>query len=120
MNLRTRFNLLLVLLCMGLAASLLSLRFYEKRETRLILHEIRQQRSQMLDHLLELSGRSLRTFTREYSLWTEMVEFVAKPAADKAWANINIDSSLTTFQAEAAFVFKPDGTLFYATGRARS
>ncbi len=115
MNLRTRFNLLLVLLCMGLAASLLALRYYEKRETRLILHEIRQQRSQMLDRLIELSGRSLRTFTREYSLWTEMVEFVAKPVADKTWANINIDSSLTTFQAEAAWVFKPDGTLFCTT-----
>jgi len=115
MNLRIRFNLLLVLLCMGFAASLLALRYHEKRETRLILHEIRQQRSQMLDRLIELSGRSLRTFTRDYSLWTEMVDFVANPTADKSWAVINIDSSLTTFQAEAAWVFKPDGTLFYST-----
>ena len=115
MNLRTRFNLLLVLLCLGLAASLLALRYYEKRETRLILHEIRQQRSHMLDRLIELSGRSLRTFTRDYSLWTEMADFVAKPAVDRAWTNINIDSSLTTFQAETAWVFKPDGRLFYTS-----
>ncbi len=115
MTLRTRFNLLLVLLCLGLAASLLVLRYYEKRETSLILNDLQGQRSRMLDRLIELSGRSLETFTRDYSLWTEMVEFVAQPTADRAWAAVNIDASLTTFNAHAAWVFKPDGTLFYTT-----
>ncbi len=115
MTLRTRFNLLLVLLCLGLAASLLVLRYYEKRETNLILNDLQGQRSRMLDRLIELSGRSLETFTRDYSLWTEMVDFVAQPVADHAWAAVNIDASLTTFNAQAAWVFKPDGTLFYAT-----
>lgn len=115
MTLRTRFNLLLVLLCVGLAASLLLLRYYEKRETNLILNDLQGQRSRMLDRLIDLSGRSLETFTRDYSLWTEMVDFVARPAADPAWAAINIDASLTTFNAHAAWVLKPDGTLFYAT-----
>lgn len=119
MTLRTRFNLLLVLLCTGLAASLLVLRYYEKRETNLILHDLSGQRSRMLDRLIELSGRSLETFTRDYSLWTEMVDFVAKPTADRAWATVNIDASLTTFNAQAAWVFKPDGTLFYATAANR-
>jgi len=115
MTLRTRFNLLLVLLCVGLAASLLVLRHYEKRETNLILQDLSGQRSRMLDRLIELSGRSLETFTRDYSLWTEMVDFVARPAVDRAWAAVNIDPSLATFNAHAAWVFKPDGTLFYAT-----
>ena len=115
MTLRTRFNLLLVLLCLGLAVSLLALRYYEKRETNLILQDLKGQRSRMLDRLVELSGRSLETFTRDYSLWTEMVDFVARPTADQAWAAVNIDASLTTFNAQAAWVFKPDGTLFYTT-----
>ena len=118
MTLRTRFNLLLVLLCLGLAVSLLALRYYEKRETNLILQDLKGQRSRMLDRLVELSGRSLETFTRDYSLWTEMADFAAQPTVDPAWTAINIDASLATFNADAAWVFKPDGTLFYATGAA--
>lgn len=114
MMLRTRFNLLLVLLCLGLVASLLALRYYEKRETDLILRDQRMQRSRMLDRLIELNGRSLETFARDYSLWTDMARFVEQPAADPAWATVNIDTSLATFSAQAAWVFKADGTLFYA------
>ncbi len=115
MTLRTRFNLLLVLLCLGLAASLLALRYYEMRETSLILNDLQGQRSRMLDRLIELSGHSLETFTRDYSLWTEMVDFVKRPTADRTWAAVNVDASLTTFSAHAAWVLKPDGTVFYAT-----
>ncbi len=114
MMLRTRFNLLLVLLCLGLAASLLALRYYEKRETDLIMRDQRTQRSRMLDRLIELNGHSLETFARDYSLWTDMARFVDQPVADPAWAAVNIDTSLTTFGAQAAWVLKPDGTLFYA------
>jgi len=120
MTLRTRFNLLLVLLCLGLAVSLLALRHYERRETDLIVRDQRKQRGLMLDRLIELNGQSLQTFARDYSLWTEMATFVEQPKADLTWAAVNIEASLATFSAQAAWVFKPDGSLFYAIGAAGS
>ena len=68
-----------------------------------------QQRDRLLDHLLGLTGPSLRSFAHDYSQWDGMVAFVQ--SGDRAWAKINLDASPANFGAHSAWVFSPDGSL---------
>ncbi len=113
MTVKTRFSLLLGLLCMVFWGSLLSLWLYERQETAAILDDVSRQRSELLDRLITLTGYSLEQFAQDYSRWTEAVEFVDRPEPDPVWAEVNLGTSLNTFNAQAAWVIKPDGRIFY-------
>lgn len=113
MTLKTRFNLLLIILCLVLATGLVSLWVYERREARLIFEEFGGQRSQVLDRLLEMDGLSLRQFVHDYSLWSDTAGFISGEEPDRQWAATNLDQSLATFGADAVWVFRTDGRLFY-------
>jgi signal transduction histidine kinase len=114
MTLKTRFNLLLIILCLVLATGLIRLWVYERREARLIFEEFGGQRSQVLDRLIEMDGLSLRQFAHDYSLWSETADFLSQPEPDRNWAATNIDQSLATFGADIVWIFRTDGRLFYA------
>lgn len=62
--------------------------------------------------MLELKGNSLRTFAYDYTFWDEMVNFVERP--NKKWAEQNIDTSLSTYKVNAAWVFNTDFTQVYS------
>lgn len=113
MTVKTRFSLLLGLLCLGFWGSLLALWLYERDETATILDDVSRQRNELLDRLITLTGYPLEQFAQDYSRWTEAVQFVERPAPDAAWAEINLGTSLNTFNAAAAWVLKPDGRIFY-------
>jgi PAS domain S-box-containing protein len=66
----------------------------------------------LLDRALELEGASLATFAKDYTNWGEMVQFVQ--TGDSAWASVNIDDVLTTYRANAAWVFDTAGLPVYA------
>lgn len=114
MTLKTRFNLLLIIICLVLATGLIRLWVYEQREARLIFEEFGGQRSQVLDRLIEMDGQSLRQFAHDYSLWSETADFRSQPEPDRKWADTNIDQSLATFGADTVWLFRTDGRLFYA------
>jgi signal transduction histidine kinase/CheY-like chemotaxis protein len=52
---------------------------------------------------MELRGRSLYMYSFDYTIWDEMVEFANEP--DSTWGKENIDESLNTYGANAAWVF---------------
>jgi signal transduction histidine kinase len=113
MKIRTRLVLLLacLLAAFGLCAALLQRA--HRQEAGSIFTSLQKERSDLLDRLLTLTGQSLRSFANDYSLWDEMVEFVR--SGDASWAAINIDASLPNFNAQAAWVVRPDGSLLYTT-----
>lgn len=111
MTIRTRLVLLLVCLAAIFGLSAAGLRFAQRTEAEQILGSLRQERSDLLDRLLGLTGQSLLSFSTDYSLWDEMVEFMQ--SGDPAWAAINIDPSLTNFDAQGAWVARIDGSLLY-------
>lgn len=115
MNIRTRLFLLLagLLAAFGVAAGLLQRA--HRLEAESILANLREERSELLDRLLELTGQPLASFASDYSLWDEMVAFTQ--SADPSWAAINIEASLPNFSAQAAWVVQPDGTLLYSVER---
>lgn len=118
MKIRTRLVLLLgcLLAIFGVAVSWL--REAQRNEAQTIIASLRQERSDLLDRLLTLTGQSLRSFASDYSLWDEMVQFMT--SGDPAWAAINIDPSLPNFNAHAAWVVRPDGSTLYATNAIQS
>lgn len=117
MTLRLRFILLFIALSAGLGTSLLVLAAYERLESAAMLRDVSRQREQLLARLITLSGDALNQFSRDYSLWSEAVDFVRQPEPDRAWAEVNLDASLKNFNAQALWVLKPDASLFYRSGQ---
>jgi signal transduction histidine kinase len=118
MTLRLRFILLFIVLCAGLGVGLMVLTAYERHESATMLSDVSRQREDLLGRLLKLAGNSLDQFSRDYSLWSEAVDFVQQAEPDQAWAAVNFDASLASFNAQALWVLKPDGRLFYRVGAA--
>jgi PAS domain S-box-containing protein len=96
---------------MALLALILS-RVGEDRRIDSFLAADAKEHGRLLDRALELEGSSLATFAKDYSLWGEMVQFVQ--TGDRTWAHVNIDVGTGTYQANAAWVFDPAGSLVYA------
>ena len=113
MTLKTRFNFLLIILCLVLATGLVRLWVYERRQAQLVFEEFGGQRSQVLDRLLAMDGLSLRQFVHDYSLWSDTADFLDGNEPNRQWAATNLDQSLATFGADAVWVFRTDGRLFY-------
>lgn len=120
MTLRFRFILLFIVLSAGLGVGLMVLAGYERHESAAMLRDVSRQREQLLERLITLSGDALNQFSRDYSLWTEAVNFVRQAEPNQAWAEVNFDASLENFNAQVLWVLKPDGSLFYQTAQATS
>jgi signal transduction histidine kinase len=116
MSLRLRLVLLLAGMVAAFGLSAAGLRYAHRAESQRMLAEMQQERSELLDRVLSLTGQSLQSFANDYSLWDEMVAFVR--TADPAWAAINIDPSLANFDAHGAWVLRPDGQLLHASVKA--
>lgn len=72
-----------------------------------------QERSSMMEKVIELTARPLQDFARDYGQWDDMLAFVKEPRRD--WAAINIDASLKNFDLSAAWVLRVDGSIVYAS-----
>lgn len=86
-----------------------------RRQAERMLANLHRDRSELLDSLLALTGESLKNFAHDYTYWDEMIRFVEAP--DRAWGDANIEVSLATFRAHAAWVLRPDGSQVYGAVR---
>jgi signal transduction histidine kinase len=111
MTLNLRFILLLGLLFALFLGGLGLLKSSQKAEAAETVLAAQRERSRLLDEIIALVGYPLSQFTRDYSLWDEMVQFVEKPTDD--WARINLQASIDTFRLRAIWVLRPDGTLIH-------
>jgi signal transduction histidine kinase len=113
----TQFRLyaLLTLLVAGFGATLAYLWRTQEREAERMLAGLETERRALVDRVVELRGDSLRNFANDYSYWDEMVAFLA--SGDAAWARINLDTSLDSFQAHGVWVLKRDGVQVHGAVR---
>jgi len=65
------------------------------------------------DKTLDLVQHTLETFAYDYTYWDEMIGFLR--TGDRKWAKTNIDQSLGTYKANAAWICSKDRSLFYVT-----
>jgi signal transduction histidine kinase len=111
---KTQTRLVFVLL-VAIGALAGGLVLYQRAE-RARIHRFFLQRVQeenaTLDKLLELKGASLEMFAVDYTYWDEMVRCIQEK--DIAWADENIAEALGTYQAQVAWVYRPDRSLVYA------
>lgn len=115
MNLKLRLSLMLGLLLLAFLAAWFVLRTFERLQSDELLARVRQERLALLNRWLETSGLSLREFADDYAQWSELVRFVETP--DPGWAHANIEADLPSFNAQAAWVLRPDGSLVYSVNR---
>ena len=115
MSLKLRLLLLMGLLLGLILGGLSLLQMVERRQSVALLGDVRRERMERLDRGMEMQGDALQRFVHDYTLWDEMVEFVR--TGDRAWAKINIDVSLETFEAVAVWIFRTDGGLVYGAHR---
>lgn len=114
MKIRLRLLLLLGCLLAVFAVAAAVLHESHRREAATISADIARQRTNLLDRLLVLTGQSLESFASDYALWDDMAWFVE--SGDREWAKFNLADSLSDFDAQAAWVFRPDGSLAYRAG----
>lgn len=112
MNLRLRFSLLFVALLGALLLALAGVRLLQTNHEGAIALSERMERETLLRELVKLEIEGGQHFADDNSMWDEMVEFVRKPR--KAWAEVNIEESLSDSQITCAWVFSPDATPIYS------
>jgi signal transduction histidine kinase len=112
-SLSLKFSLLVAAIFGAALLALLFIQSTQRRSLADLLEAETRERSRMMTRVVELAAQSLRDFAYDYSLWDDMVEFVANPRPE--WAAINIDASLSNFNLAAVWVLRPDGTVVYAT-----
>lgn len=115
MKTQTRLTLMFGLLLVVFGTAAWSLREWYDREAYRMLANLKFERTRLLERVLPLTSQSLQNFATDYSNWDEMLAFVHK--GDPAWGTINIDASLKTFNVQAAWVLRADGSLVYGATR---
>jgi len=109
---QTRLILILLVTIGALDGGLLLSQRAERARTRRFSLQLKQEENATLDKLLELRGASLGMFAVDYTCRDEMVRCIAQ--ADQQWADENITEALGTYQAQVAWVYRPDRSLVYS------
>ncbi|MFH1026309.1 MAG: ATP-binding protein [Nitrospirota bacterium] len=110
---QTKLILLFSLLLAAFIAASLFLTYSERHKLNLLFQQEKNERKILVDRILSLKSASLHSFVNDYTFFDEMVQFVR--TGDRKWAAENIETALTTFNANVAWVYKTDFSLVYST-----
>ncbi|MCX7926964.1 MAG: PAS domain S-box protein [Candidatus Omnitrophica bacterium] len=83
---------------------------YGRTEKRLI-----QERGILINQIIALKAQTLRTYTFDYSLWDEFVEFVK--SRNLLWANKYLEQTLDTYGVDAVWVYNLSFEKIYSVSR---
>lgn len=111
MRIQTRLGLLIAFCFFFLIGALTA--FYAGESRRLAgLFRVEANENQTLfDRARALEGARQEAFTNDYSIWSELVDFLH--SGDKKWADTNLGGTLPVFKLDAIWVYKTDGGIFY-------
>lgn len=102
--------LLLVLFLAGTGILAVQRTFDIDHSHRILASELKQNKT-YFGNIVNLDGRSLDTLSVDYSFWDDMVTFVKTD--NVGFAHDNLDTGLDTFNADADWVYRPNGSLVY-------
>jgi signal transduction histidine kinase len=111
-KLQTKLGIFLIILLIVFVAGIVLLRILELNTVYAILSGIELEKKSVFEKIYELKGASLQTLAYDYTYWDEMVNFAK--SGDRKWAQQNIDTALSTFKVNAAWVYRTDWTLVYS------
>lgn len=112
MKLQTKISILIVVVVLFFATTLFLIQFAEQQKTREILKLRKIEQQESFKRAIKSFEHSLEVFSKDYTQWTEMVDFVY--SGDSAWAFENIDYSLNTYNANVVWVYKSDLSFLYS------
>jgi PAS domain S-box-containing protein len=112
MKVRTKLNLLLAAFTTLFLITLIIINSQENHKTQLYVETLRATNAGFFERIVTLKGTSLRALSVDYTYWDEMVSFVK--TRDREWAKNNLDTALSTFDADAMWVYRPDTSLVYS------
>lgn len=117
MRLQLRFVVLLVFIFSGVAGLVYIGHQQNVDRTKDLLDVESSQHLQHFESILSLDSSRLKSFAADYSFWDQMSSFVI--TGDGTFASQTIDPSLSTFDADALWVYTKDNILKYYTHSSR-
>ncbi|HSX14755.1 MAG TPA: ATP-binding protein [Candidatus Saccharimonadales bacterium] len=113
MKIKTQYRVILLMLALLAAAAigLFVLSQSEKRHTETLYQDVVDERQRLFSAVYRLDGEPQANLATDYTYWDDMVAFVKKPT--KKFAQDNLDTALSTYQVDAIWVFRTDGTKVY-------
>jgi len=113
MKLQTKITILITLVAGIFFIALFLIQFAETQKTEDILKERKSEKEESFKKTIQSFESNLEVFSKDYTQWDEMVNFIG--TADSMWADENIDFALNTYHVNTAWVFKKDLTLLYSS-----
>ncbi|MFA5356207.1 MAG: ATP-binding protein [Candidatus Omnitrophota bacterium] len=112
MKIHTKITLLLFLLLALFAVLMLLHSNFEHQRAAALLSGQRADKEVVFDTVIGLKSRALVSFVYDYTYWDEFVDFTR--SRDKEWARENIEASMVTFGANAAWTYSLNGELIHS------
>jgi PAS domain S-box-containing protein len=79
------------------------IQFEENKKTETIIAERKIEQKKALEHTIMSVGKTLEVFSKDYTQWTDMVDFVYN--RDSVWALENIEYPIETFNLNAVWLY---------------
>ena len=112
MKIQTKLAIVLAFCFMLFVGTIFFFYITEKQGIETIFKIDAKNTEEVFDRVNSIVGGSLETFVYDYTYWDEMVAFMR--TGNKAWAEVNIDASLSTYKANAVWLYGLDKNIFYA------
>jgi PAS domain S-box-containing protein len=112
MTISRRLIVLSLLLMLVFSGAFVAQRKLEMGRLSLLMEVEQHNKEEVYDAISKLMSLNLETWASDYSRWDEMVNFIA--TGDIDWARKNIDISLDTYKANAAWLYNRNSSLVYS------
>jgi len=111
MKLETRLTILLGSLLAIFLCAIGILHWAQRHSATELQTQIAEGKARQLAGLVALSGNTLERFAADYTQWDEMCAFVE--SRDPAWATINLEQSLASWNFQGVWVLDADSREIY-------
>src|SRR5437660_303234 len=112
MRVQTKITLLLALVVTAVVGGVLAFRTYDRFKFQRIARERLAERNQSFDEFLQRNGEAVQTLVEDSTCLDRLVQALSN--GDNEWCEQNLnDATLSGYHANAIWIYRPDGTLFY-------
>jgi PAS domain S-box-containing protein len=112
MRLSIKSLLFIGILFVTIAAGLIYVRVSQENLLNEVFSDRETQRRVVFNKVFDLSEKQIETLSKDYTYWDEMVDFTT--TKDQAFAEDNLDTSLSTYGASGVWVYGLDNQLVYS------
>jgi two-component system, cell cycle sensor histidine kinase and response regulator CckA len=112
MKVQTKIVLLLGLVVITFLAGVLGFRTFDQIKFRRIAQQRFAERNRSFDDFLRRNGEPLQTLVADYTCLDQMLDAVRTENLQWCAENVNAPE-LSAYRANAAWIYRPDATLFY-------